>query len=256
LGVDRNGKFIIEDIMDLYHTFISGQVGGGKSTILNTMIQSAMYLCNNVSFILVDFKLVGFGIYYKFNNCYCVEDYNDFKNTLVWLKDEMMKRYRKFRDLGIEDIWQYHDLGKKMNYILLVIDEMSNIKLSGNAKKKDDDINIEDTLINILNMSRGAGIIIIAATQNPYAVEIKSNARNKFITNISARIAKRRVQEMTGVMGTENLQKGEFKMVSTKIKDLEFKSFLVKKDGKNNLVYDELEKLYKNGGASLDENFN
>lgn len=255
LGVDRDSKNIVVDMMDMYHTFISGETSGGKSTLLNTIIQSMQYFSNNVMFIMVDFKLVGLGIYRNFKNCIFVKSDAEFKEKISWLQDEMMNRYETFLENEVMDIFEYHKIGKKMNYIVLVIDEISNIKLSGNNKKNKNDeqsIDIEDTIANLLNMARAAGIILIACTQNPYGVELKTNIRNKFITNISGRIIRPEVQKMTGVTGTANLQRGEFKMNSTNITELEFKAYF--QDKQNNSVFQELKNIHCNGGVNLEKN--
>jgi hypothetical protein len=254
-GVDKNGNNIVVDMMDMYHTFISGETSGGKSTLLNTIIQSMQYFCNNVMFIMVDFKLVGLGIYRNFKNCIFVKSDTEFREKLEWLQNEMMKRYETFLENEVMDIFEYHKIGKKMNYIVLVIDEISNIKLSGNNKKNKNDeqtIDIEDTIANLLNMARAAGIILIACTQNPYGVELKTNIRNKFITNISGRIIRPEVQKMTGVTGTEHLQRGEFKMKSTNINELEFKAYF--QNRLNNYVFNELKNMYGYGGVNLEKN--
>jgi S-DNA-T family DNA segregation ATPase FtsK/SpoIIIE len=252
VGIDKEGKFIIEDLTNLYHIFIAGETGSGKSTILNAMLQSMMYFCGNINFIFVDFKLVELGIYDDFSNCYCIENNSDFIDKLIWLEEEMMKRYKLFKENRIKNIWQYNKLGNNMNYIILVIDEISNIKLSGNTKKKNNEseIDIEDTLANLLNMARASGIFIIAATQNPYGVELKTNVRSKFVTNISGRIERTEVQKTTTVLGTENFKKGEFKMNAPGHRGTEFKSFFID-DLTHNKVFEELEKIYSKGGVNI-----
>jgi DNA segregation ATPase FtsK/SpoIIIE-like protein len=257
LGVDEKGKYLIEDLAKLKHIFISGESDGGKSTLLNVIMQSLMYLCGNISFILVDYKLVELGPYCDFKNCYFVEDNNDFIEKINWIDNEMMDRYREFRKNKIKDIWQYHKLGKKMSYIIFVVDEISNVKLTKKKNKKyendENDIDIEESLARILNMARAAGIFMIAATQNPKGVEIDTKVRDKFITNISGKILRKRVQETTTVLGTENLNKGEFKMNSPDYVEKMFKAFYVE-DLTHNEVFKELENMYIDGGVNLEKN--
>ena len=252
VGIDKHGKFIIDDLTNLYHIFIAGETGSGKSTILNSMLQSMMYFCGNINFIFVDFKLVELGIYDEFSNCYCIENNSEFIDKLIWLEEEMMKRYKLFKENKIKNIWQYNKLGNNMNYIILVIDEISNIKLSGKTKKKNNEseIDVEDKLANLLNMARASGIFIIAATQNPYGVEIKTNVRSKFVTNISGRIERPEVQKTTTVLGTENFKKGEFKMNAPGHRGTEFISFYID-DITHNKVFEELEKIYTKGGVNI-----
>ncbi|MDD5589424.1 MAG: FtsK/SpoIIIE domain-containing protein [Candidatus Nanoarchaeia archaeon] len=257
LGVDENSKYMIEDLAKLKHIFISGESDGGKSTLLNVIMQSLMYLCGNISFLLVDYKLVELGTYSNFKNCYLIENNNDLLEKIDWLDNEMMDRYREFKEQKIKDIWQYHKLGKKMSYIIFVIDEISNVKLTKRKNKKNDDsendIDLEESLARILNMARAAGIFIIAATQNPKGVEIDTKVRDKFITNISGKILRKRVQETTTVLGTENLKKGEFKMNSPSYTEKMFKAFYVE-DLTHNEVFKELEKMYIDGGVNLEKN--
>lgn len=257
LGIDEKGNYLIEDLAKLKHIFISGESDGGKSTLLNVIMQSLMYLCGNISFILVDYKLVELGTYGNFKNCYLVENNNDLLEKIDWLDNEMMDRYREFKENKIKDIWQYHKLGKKMSYIVFIIDEISNVKLTKRKNKRNDDsendIDLEESLARILNMARAAGIFIIAATQNPKGVEIDTKVRDKFITNISGKILRKRVQETTTVLGTENLNKGEFKMNSPDYTEKMFKAFYVE-DLTHNEVFKELENMYIDGGVNLEKN--
>lgn len=247
-GMNKDSKYIIKDLIDLNHTFISGETGSGKSNLLNCILLSLMYYRNNISYIFVDFKLVELGIYKDFNNCYCVKDSDDFVEKLIWLKKEMNNRYQKFLDNNVKSINSYNKkTGKNIPYIVMVIDEISNIRLSAKTNKSNS-VDIENTLIELLNMARASGILLICCTQNPHGLEMKANVRSKFVTNVSGRIERPEIQEKTCVLGTENLKKGEFKFNSPGENGTEFKSFFV---DDNDLIFRKLEKIYK-GGDDID----
>lgn len=251
LGVDKESNYIVKDLVDLNHTFISGETGSGKSNLLNSILLSLMYYRNNISYIFVDFKLVELGIYKDFNNCYCVKDSDDFVEKLTWLKKEMNNRYQKFLDNNVKSINSYNKkTGKNIPYIVMVIDEISNIRLSAKTNKSNS-VDIENTLIELLNMARASGILLICCTQNPHGLEMKANVRSKFVTNISGRIERPEIQEKTCVLGTENLKKGEFKFNAPGANGKEFKSFFVED---NDIIFQKLKKIYE-GGSDIDTLF-
>jgi len=179
-----------------------------------------------------------------------VKDNNDFIDKVVWLSKEMIKRYDTFLEEGVKDIFKYNKKTKKnMNFIVMVIDEISMVRLSSKKNKNNDDDDLEDKLVELLNMGRASGILLIACTQNPHGLEIKPNIRNKFTTNISGRVMKKKDQEKTGVMETQHLLKGEFKYNAPGVENGEFKSFFV--EDSDDIIFQKLKKIYE-GNENID----
>ena len=77
------------------------------------------------------------------------------------LNDDMNNRYQLLKKHNVKKIQQYNQLGNKLPYIILVIDEISDIRLSQEADNK----RIEELLTRILNLGRAGGIFVIGATQ-------------------------------------------------------------------------------------------
>lgn len=247
-GIDKKGNILVFDLIKLTHTFIAGMQGGGKSNLINVIIQSMMYLNENVFYIMVDFKLVELCQYENFKNTVFIEKLEDFWKELIKLEIEMDSRYMKIKDLQVKNIGQYNKKSsKKMSYIVLIIDEMGDIGLCNNQKLKD---GIEDILTRVMNKGRAAGVLVIGSTQRPSATQINTNIRDRFGTKFSARIKDKKTQEMAGIKGTENLKNGQFKMEF--IEDITtFKAFFID-ELKNNKVYENLSKNLI-GGVNLDK---
>ncbi|RQV92571.1 MAG: DNA translocase FtsK [Calditrichaeota bacterium] len=234
-GMNDKGKILTFDLMKLTHTFIAGMQGGGKSNLLNVIIQSLMYFNDNIFYIMCDFKGgVELSQYEKFKNTILVEDLKDLNEIIDKIIEEMDERYKKLKASRVKKIKQYNDLNKKnpMPYIVFIIDEMSDIKLSLNSES------IEKKLTIILNKGRASGILGLFATQRPGSKQVSTDIRDRFGTKISARIVDTRTQEMAGIKGTENLKDGEFmmKFIETLYR---YKAFFID-DIKYNKVYEIL----------------
>jgi DNA segregation ATPase FtsK/SpoIIIE-like protein len=249
-GIDEKGNILLFDLIKLTNTFIAGMQGGGKSNLLNVIIQSMMYLNDNIFYIMVDFKGgVELYQYSDFNNTTIIEKLNEFNDQLLDLEKEMDSRYQKLKASGTKKLSQYNkkNPSKKISYIVLIIDEMSDIRLTTDTKLTD---SIENTLTRIMNQGRAAGIIVIGATQRPSGSQINTNIRDRFGTKFSARIKDKNTQRMAGIYGTENLKDGEFLMEY--IEEVKkFKAFFID-EIKYNKVYEDLSnKLH--GGVNLDK---
>jgi hypothetical protein len=211
LGVNRTGKHIIADLKKTKHIQISGETGGGKTTLEHVIIQSMMYLNNNISFILTDFKILGFCVYKKFSNCLFVRNQTQFLDILRQLNKEMMSRIEKMEKLEMEEIEQYNEISsEKLPYIVLLVDEIADLK---NADNKEEVTESEQLLRRIINMARATGIYVIAATQKPSKDQFDTNTKAQLTTKISFKVLDRFTQDQTGIKGTENLGEGQFKLL-------------------------------------------
>jgi len=211
LGVNRTGKHIIADLKKTKHIQISGETGGGKTTLEHVIIQSLMYLNNNIVFILTDFKILGFCVYKKFSNCLFVRNQTQFLDILRQLNKEMMARIEKMEKLEMEEIEQYNEISsEKLPYIVLLVDEIADLK---NADDKEEVTESEQLLRRIINMARATGIYVIAATQKPSKDQFDTNTKAQLTTKISFKVLDRFTQDQTGIKGTENLGEGQFKLL-------------------------------------------
>ena len=243
LGIDKNENITTVDLKDIHHFIISGGSGGGKSTLLNAIIQSLMYFNNNIAFIFVDFKRVSMNIYKKFKNSIFIKTHEIFLEYLEKIYKEMNDRYDKIEDAELEDIWQYNEQYKTdIPIIIMVVDEIANLKESPDTKVND---RIELLLRQILNMGRAAGIHVIVATQRPAGVQLSTEVRAGLLGKISFNVQEQETQKMTGVKGTQDLGQGEFKTSNMGFNGQIFKGFWTDRV-KEWAVFKELKKVLSN----------
>lgn len=237
-GVNERGRIIVADLKKLKHILISGEMGGGKSTLLHCIIQTLMWYSANVSFFLIDFKRVGLTSYKNFNNCVFIKEYKKFFETLQFLNKEMDNRYDKLEEFEFDNIESYNNQSStKFPSIVIVIDEIADIKLSNDI----DNTKVEEILRRLINMGRAAGIHVIAATQRPSGVQLSTEVRAGLISKISFAVEGKETQKMTGVPDTQNLKTGEFKISHIRLPGEIFKGFYVDKE-KSNKSFEELKK--------------
>jgi hypothetical protein len=246
-GIDENGVVQLNDLTKIKHLFVSGESDGGKSTIVNVILQSLMVLCNNIVFILIDLKEgIELSDYENFNNCIVIDRKDKLLKTLETVKNETTRRLREIRNTpNCKSITAYNTKsGKNMPYMVVVIDEIAEIKL-GNEEYKI----VEECLITILQQGRAGGVYVIGATQRPSANLLNSNVRAGFLYNIAFKVTTIETEKMTKLEDLKDLKVGEYKATFTDREEI-YKGLLVleeknvkKKLPKCNLVFEILEKI-------------
>lgn len=172
IGVGVNGKAEFDDLDDFPHCLVAGATGTGKSVWMKQAI-TTLALRNtqrDLRFVMIDCKggvelnqferlphILKF-VYYK----------EDVPDVLKMVLREVNQRMNTFREVGVVDLKGYNQrrfLGgrplKKLERWVVVIDELASLMLS-TVKKE-----VEPVLTDILQLSRAAGIHVIAATQRP-----------------------------------------------------------------------------------------
>ena len=163
IGVDMHGKPIFKNLAKMPHLLVSGTTGSGKSVGLNSFILSLIKRKQpeELKLILVDPKRIEFSMYNKQQYMLC-PPVTDMSMAAQWLEklcDEMNARYAVFEDSMVRNISEYHASGKKMPYIVCIIDEFADLILF--------DKNVERQVQILAQKSRAAGIHLIIATQRP-----------------------------------------------------------------------------------------
>lgn len=213
LGVNANGQVVVADLAQLKNILIAGIPGGGKSVILNALLTGLNYLCGrhdqDCLFILVDFKAVELCYYKKFDNTIFVKTIEDFEKKLDKLLAEMERRY-KMMEGRATNVCKLSNK-KDFPFIILVIDEVSEIRLNANDKAESD--RIEKKIIRLQNKGRAACIVTVIATQKPNERQLNPDIKSNSNVTISCKIANKVTQNIVGVNGTELLEQGEFKTV-------------------------------------------
>lgn len=211
LGQDISGNPIIEDLRCMPHLLVAGATGSGKSVGINTMIISILYKAkpDEVRFIMIDPKILELSIYSSIPHILkqVITDVQSVDETLQWCIQEMERRYQLMAVLGVRNLENYNcyieqlfsgkcvtdDFLNKFNnskimhfnkeliklpYIVIIIDEFSDLVITGSKK-------IEELIIRLTQKARAAGIHLILATQRPSVNVITGLIK----ANIPARVA-------------------------------------------------------------------
>lgn len=211
LGQDISGNPVVVDLRRMPHLLVAGTTGSGKSVGINTMIISMLYKSrpDEVRFIMIDPKILELSIYSSIPHILkpVITDMQDVCETLQWCVQEMEHRYQLMATFGVRNLENYNcyvdqlysktctmdDFSnkfidptiiciekklKKLPYIVIIIDEFSDLMITS-AKK------IEELIIRLTQKARAAGIHLILATQRPSVNVITGLIK----ANIPARIA-------------------------------------------------------------------
>ena len=186
VGKDIVGKSVLADIAKMPHLMIAGSTGSGKSVCMNAIIMSLVYKSSpeDIKFILIDPKIVEFGVYSKLPHLLIpvVTDAKRASSALKWAVSEMTVRYNKFSENNVRQIDSYNSLldegVERMPRIVIIIDELAELMMS--APKE-----VEDSITRIAQLGRACGIHLVVATQRP-SVDIITG---KIKANIVSRIA-------------------------------------------------------------------
>lgn len=171
LGRNISGQNITCDLADMPHLLVAGTTGAGKSVCLNTMLCSLLYKSSpeDVRLILVDPKRVELNKYNGLPHMLVKDAITEAPKVIRamdWLISEMDSRYVLFQNSFVNSIGDYNKKveqtgqGKKLPYILMVVDEIGDLML---VVKND----IEDRIQRLAQLARAAGIHLIVATQRP-----------------------------------------------------------------------------------------
>ena len=183
LGKDIEGKVITIDLAKMPHLLVAGTTGSGKSVCVNTLLAGIMYKArpDEVKLILVDPKVVELTNYNGIPHLLVpvVTDAKKAASALHWAVGEMERRYKSFADTRVRDIKAYNaQAEEKMPYIVIVIDEMSDLMMVAKA-------DVEDAILRLAQKARACGIHMVLATQRPSVDVITGIVK----ANIPSRIA-------------------------------------------------------------------
>jgi DNA segregation ATPase FtsK/SpoIIIE, S-DNA-T family len=219
LGMNHLGNLIVEDLVTLPHLLIAGSTGGGKSTLLNSILTSLMY-CKSPSelkMVLCDTKQVEFTHFTKAPHLLfpVATSVKDVINQLECLTEEIDYRLEKMAHSACQNIAQFNErIITKMPYIILVIDELADIlqdqtreeDSNGKAIGKSYGKQAEYLLGKIVQKARATGIHCIAATQRTSVKVVEGNVKSNFPARITFRLpAEYDSRTILGTSGAEHL---------------------------------------------------
>lgn len=169
IAVGRNivGEVIVDDIIRMQHLLIAGATGSGKTVCLSSLIMGILYKTDpdSVKMLMIDTKGVSLSIYNGIPHLIIPVVTNASKSlaALEWVRAEVEDRYKKFADIGMRDLEGYNKsdrVTRKIPRILVIIDDLSDIMASNKSE-------VEQLIVRIAQISRGAGVHFVIATQRP-----------------------------------------------------------------------------------------
>ncbi|MCT4616970.1 MAG: DNA translocase FtsK [Candidatus Gracilibacteria bacterium] len=203
LGKDVSGKAIVGDLTKMPHLLVAGQTASGKSVGMNAFLISMLYKFSpsELKFIMVDPKRVELSIYNNIPHLLSPVITNPDKatNALKWCVAEMLRRYDLQVEKNARNIEEYNkkvSKKEKLPYIVMVIDELADLMMSGNKKE------VENSIARIAQMARAVGMHLIVATQRP-SVDvitglIKANIPSRIAFTVASQVDSRTVIDKAG----------------------------------------------------------
>ncbi|MBR3248540.1 DNA translocase FtsK 4TM domain-containing protein [Candidatus Saccharibacteria bacterium] len=199
IGKDISGKPVVADLADMRHLLIAGTTGSGKSVMTNTLIMSLLYrnAPSDMRMIIVDPKKVEMRAYNDIPHLLTPIITNTEKalSAMKWAAGEMDRRYDLMADEGVKTISDYNkkmskkpaskdgeeDKNGKMPYIVIVIDEMSDLMMQASKE-------LEPLIVRIAQLGRAAGMHLVLATQKPIVKVITGLIKGNIPSRIAFRV--------------------------------------------------------------------
>lgn len=187
-GEGHNGPFIL-DIEKAPHCIIAGETGGGKSSLLDSIVISLILSKHDVHLRLIDFQAVTLG---KYEDCKKVKSYGEKPEDLEVILDEMKveserrkKLYRSVKNKVYIDklsVWNELFPERYMPPVVVLVDEFARLKT------KDCEPILEKYHIRV-GEDRKYGIHYLASILRPSVDVIEGSMKANMPTRIAFRTA-------------------------------------------------------------------
>jgi len=201
VGKNISGKPIVADLSDMRHLLIAGTTGSGKSVMTNTLIMSLLYRNSpaDMRLIIVDPKKVEMRAYNDIPHLLTpiITDTTKALSAMKWAASEMDRRYDLMAEERVKTISSYNkkmeqkstsaskeesdDKNGKMPYIVIVIDEMSDLMMQAGKE-------LEPLIVRIAQLGRAAGMHLVLATQKPIVKVITGLIKGNVPSRIAFRV--------------------------------------------------------------------
>ncbi len=203
IGKDINGDFIVGDLAKMPHLLIAGQTGSGKSVAMNGFILSLLYknTPSELRMIMVDPKQVELWVYDGIPHLLTpvINSPDKALNALKWWVAEMERRYSTFKPIWVRNLEEYNAKVSSKDHmpsIVIIIDELADLMMSGNKKE------VESTITRIAQKARAVGLHMILATQRP-SVDvitglIKANVPSRVAFTVASNVDSRTILDQIG----------------------------------------------------------
>lgn len=167
LGKSTDGAPLFADLAAMPHLLVAGATGSGKSVFVNCLIMSLLYRCTpqELRMILIDPKMLELNVFDGLPHLVSrvITKSDEAFNALSWAVIEMENRYKLMAREGSKNIDSFNakaSPGNRLPYIVIVVDELADLMLSGGAE-------VETSITRLAQKARAAGIHLVIATQRP-----------------------------------------------------------------------------------------
>lgn len=208
MGKDAYGDAAVIDLASTPHFLVAGTTGAGKSVFINTLLVSLIIKLSpkKLRLIMIDPKQLELALYAKLPHLIMpvITDSSIASVSLLWAIDEMERRYSLLKDFAVKNIEGFNKKMKiagpehtskinkyypdadtidfEMPYIVIVVDEFADLKLSKNGPA------IETSISRLAAKARASGIHIVLATQRPSTDVITGVIKANFPTRVAFRV--------------------------------------------------------------------
>jgi S-DNA-T family DNA segregation ATPase FtsK/SpoIIIE len=202
IGKTTEGKPAFADMTAMPHLLVAGGTGSGKSVFINALIMSFLFRMSpqELRLILVDPKMLELnafdGLPHLLTNVITSNEVAF--NALSWAVLEMDRRYKLMADTASKNIESYNSKvrgTKKIPYIVIVVDELADLMLSGGEE-------VEIAITRLAQKARASGIHLVLATQRPSTDVvtglIKANMPSRLSFKVPSAIDSRTVLDSSG----------------------------------------------------------
>lgn len=211
IPIGRSGKERVSFEMGrksgVYHGFIAGQSGTGKSTLLNNIITSIAerYSPDEFRLYLLDYKWgVEFQVYQNHPNVELLlldnENLAFGIEVFLRLQREIIERARLFRELGqtINNIDEYNQSAEhKLPRILMIVDEVQQLFVNYETRK-----HVNPLVKEIAKQGRAFGVHMLFSSQSYTDCHIDADALNQMSLRIAFGLANG--SECRAILGADN----------------------------------------------------
>jgi S-DNA-T family DNA segregation ATPase FtsK/SpoIIIE len=211
-GVNERGALFVEDLADLPHLLVAGQTGGGKSTLLNSLLSTLMNLktSKELRLVLSDTKGTEFHVFKKSRFLEFGEVATTVYQTLEQLEAVVQlveARLKRFGGSGLRDLdeWNQYNPGETMPRVMVVIDELADLMQYGGKKRGESKL-ADEKIAKIVARARAAGVHMLAATQRPSVDVVAGSIKANFTARLTFKLpAEQDSRTVLGTNGAEHL---------------------------------------------------
>jgi S-DNA-T family DNA segregation ATPase FtsK/SpoIIIE len=190
LGTDAEGKLARDDLALLPHLLVAGSTGAGKSIWSRSAYASLMFWRKptQVRMCISDIKGVEFPMFDGVKHEWCPRAQSKYASweMLDSLYEEIERRMHLFQIEHKRDIKDYNAGAERLPYVVMFIDELASV-LEGD--RRGETKIAQSKLGRIVQLSRAAGIHIVAGTQRPSVDVVAGSIKNNFPARLSFRVA-------------------------------------------------------------------